>query len=187
MADLYITKNQLTNAAVADEADNAVVWDLLAESVSRMFDRECEVTDGYFAPAGPTVSPLTYRTDGTKFLRVSPYIVGTITSLTVDGVEYFGSSDTTYAYREKDGYIVFDYAPVLMLDVVVTARYGFGSVAADIQQACLEQANLLERKKDPAFAEISGVASVITMGFSPTFVDVAKRYREIYSSRMYFA
>jgi hypothetical protein len=190
MPNLYITAAQLTNAGVAPEADTSEIFDLLAGAVSRMFDRECEVPDGFFSAAAASgVTLKSYIANGTKFLRLFPYIAGSITIIDVDGDDIFEAAAADREYRETaDGYLVFDTIPCIDTPIDVTARYGFASLAADIQQACLEQALAMWRKKDLSFAEMSGVSSAaITAEFSPTFSAVANRYRGLYSQNSYFA
>lgn len=190
MPNLYITAEQLKNVGIASESDSDEVFDLLCASVSRMFDRECEVSDGFFnaAPASG-VTLKSYIANGTKFLRLSPYIPGTITIIDVDGDDRFEAAPADREYRETaDGYLIFDTVPCIDTPIDVTARYGFAAIAADIQQACLEQALAMWRKKDLSFAEMSGVsAAAINAEFSPTFSAVVNRYRGLYSQNSYFA
>jgi hypothetical protein len=188
MPDLYITVDVLKNAAIADEADNTIVWELLAESVSRLFDRECEVSDGFFSKAGEEVSLRSYRGNNTQYLKLFPYISDSITIISVDGDDYYDVLVSQRRYRERDGYLIFNYPVSETAFIDVTAIYGFSDIAADIKQACIEQALQLWRKKDLAFTDLSGVsAAAINAEFSPTFTAVTKRYREIYSSNTFFS
>lgn len=189
MPNLYITDDQLRTAGVAPEADDEDVFDLLAEAVSRMFDREAEVPDGFFNVADAEVSLKSYIANGTKFLRLFPYIAGSITIIDVDGDDIFEAVAADREYRETvDSYLILNDVPCIDTPIDVTARYGFAALAADIQQACIEQALAMWRKKDLSFAEMSGVSSaVITAEFTPTFSAVANRYRGLYSQNSYFA
>lgn len=188
MQNLYITPEQLKNAAVANAADNDDVWELLAESVSRLFDRECEVSDGFFNAAGVELATRTYLGNGTNFVKVFPYVGDSITTVTVDGTDYFEVLATDRQYREQDGYLVFDFPITFNTPIDVKAIYGFSAIPAVITAACLEQALAMWRKKDLSFAEISGVsAAAVNAELSPSFIAITKRYRELYSSNSYFA
>lgn len=187
-ANLYITVDVLKNAAVDNEADNNSVWELLAESVSRLFDRECEVSDGFFSKAGTEPALRSYRGNNTQYLRLFPYIADSITIIDIDGDSYYDVLVSNRRYRERDGYLIFNYPVPETAFIDVTAIYGFSDIAADIKQACVEQALQLWRKKDLAFADLSGVsAAAINAEFSPTFAAVTKRYRELYSSNTFFS
>jgi hypothetical protein len=189
MPNLYVTTEQLTASGIATEADADAVFDLLAEAVSRIFDRECEVPDGFFnAAAASGVTLKSYVANGTKYLQLFPYIPASITIIDVDGEDRFEAVTADREYREKDGYLIFDNEPCSGVAIDVTARYGFTAIPADIQQACIEQALAMWRRKDLTFAEISGVsAAAVNAEFSPTFIAVTNRYRGIYSQNSLFA
>jgi hypothetical protein len=108
MAGVYVTDEVLKIFAVGQEADTTVVWELLAEGVSRLFDRECNVADGFFLEAGNSVSLKSYRADGTRYLELLPYIPNSITIIDVDGTDYFETVVADRLYHEKDGFLVFD-------------------------------------------------------------------------------
>lgn len=190
-ATLYTTGAVLKTYTPGDDASSPDdIWNSLAESVSRIFDRECEVPDGFFgvAPGAGSETVKNLRTNGTEFLNIGPYIPSSITAFTVDGVNRL--NDTTYF--ERDGFIVFDTGsqdniPETNLTAVVTARFGFSAIPVDIVQACIEQALFMWRRKDLSFTDLSGVSSAaIIASFSPTFLAVAKRYRGLYGQNSYF-
>jgi hypothetical protein len=189
MPDLYIKTELLKNAAVANEADNDDVFDVLVEAVSRMFDRECEVPDGFFNAAPDSgVTLKSYIANGTKYLQLSPYIPGTITIIDVDGDDRYEAVTSDREYQEKEGFLIFDSEICSGIPIDVTARYGFAAIPADVQQACIEQALMMWRRKDLTFADISGVATAAVVAeFSPTFIAVTTRYRGIYSQNSLFA
>lgn len=188
MPDLYITEANLKASAIANEADSDDIYELLAESVSRLFDRECETVDGFFSVAAEEVFLRSYRANGTQYLKLFPYISGSVTIIDIDGTDYFEAVASDQQYQEQDGYLVFDFGITKDTLINVTARHGFAAIPADIQQACIEQALFMWRKKDLAFADLSGVSSAaVNAEFSPTFSAVTKRYREIYSPNTYFS
>lgn len=188
MPNLYVTDEQLKIFAVANEADVTDVWELLAEAVSRMFDRECEVSDGFFNATSGTVSLRSYRANGTRYLQLFPYVASSITIIDVDGTDYFEAVAADREYREKNGYLIFDADIENDTPIDVTAVYGFSAIPVDVQLACIEQALAMWRRKDLAFADISGVApGVVNAEFSPSFLATTKRYRETYSDNNFFA
>lgn len=184
----YITTAQFKASAVADEADADSVYDLLVEGVSRLFDRECEVADSFFAAASGTESDRTYRANGTRYLKLFPYVADSITEIDVDGTDYYEAAIADRLYQEKEGYLIFDSEIAQDTLITINADWGFAAIPADIQVACLEQALFQWRKKDLSFADISGVpTAAVVAEFSPSFVATTKRYREQYSGRNYFA
>lgn len=184
----YVTKETLQNAGIAPESDNDVVWTLLAEGVSRLFDRECEVGDGFFIPASGTASDRTYRSNGTRYLKLFPYVANSITEIDVDGTDYYEALIADRLYQEKDGYLIFDSEITKDTLVTINADWGFSAIPADIQLACIEQALFQWRRKDLSFADISGVpTAAVVAEFSPSFIATTKRYREIYSENSMFA
>lgn len=188
MAD-YITKQQLQTATPGDDASSTDdQWTLIAGAVSRLFDRECEVEDGFFA-VEPAIATKTYRADGTRYLKLDPYVADSIDSISIAGTEFYQADQIDRKYVEKGGYIVFGFDVAAGTLIDVHANFGFGStVPSDIQQACIEMGLAMWRRKDMSFADLSGVSgSVAAAEFTPTFVAVTKRYREIYSNRSYFA
>jgi len=186
--NLYVTKETLRNFAVADEADNTDVWELLSEAVSRLFDRECNVTDGFFSPAAASGTVRKYRANGTRYVEVDPYIADSITVIDVDGTDYFEAVEADRDYREKEHFLLFDGEIADETPLSITARWGFGAVPLDVQLACIEMGLMLWRRKDAAFAELANVsAAVANAEFSPTFLATTRRYRELYSKNNYFA
>lgn len=188
MPNLYVTEQQLKSFGIAPESDTPDVWQLIAEGVSRLFDRECEVADGFFSAAGVSVSLKSYLANGTRYLRLLPYTAGSITIIDVDGTDYYEAVAADRLYKEKDGYLIFDSEITNETPVNITAIYGFVAIPVDIQLACIEQSLLQWRRKDMSFADISGVPAAAALAeFSPSFLAATKRYRELYSPNNYFA
>lgn len=193
MLNLYIDVKTLKSFAVADEAGATNVWNLLAESVSRLFDGECEVPDGFFMPAGATVTTKKYPySAGSMYLHIFPYIPDSITSFIIGTTQYYDAVPANRQYQERDDYLVLtnqalknlnvSIAEKFNVEMTVAAKYGFVSIPVDIQSACIEQALLMWRRKDLSFADISGAAAgAVNAPFSPTFLSTTKRYRDLYS------
>lgn len=184
----YITDEDIKKFVVAPEGDEPETWEFFAEAVSRLFDRECEVDDDFFVVAANVASTRTFRTSGTEYLKIGPYLANSITSIIVDGKQYYEAAEADRVYIEKDNYLVFDSAISRGLLTTVTAKWGFAAIPFEIKQACVEQALLMYRRKDASFSEMSGVsAAVANAEFSPSFLSVTRRYREAYSKNNYFA
>lgn len=183
----YIDKTILKEFA-ADDTDSSQqkVWDMLPEGVSRLFDRACEVPDGFFNKAGDADTVKTFRSNGTEYLALPPYLSETISAISVDTEDLVLGDDTVYF--EKDGWLLFASAPAKNVVIQVIAIWGFAAVPADIVQACIEQALFMWRRKDMAFAELSGVpTAAVVAEYSPTFKAVSDKYRGLYSENSYFA
>lgn len=180
----YVTADTLKTVATADDESPTSVWESLAQSVSRLFDRECQVTDGFFLAASDTPTAKTFRGDGTNYLAILPH-QDDITAVSVDDVALTLPSTDFY---EHDGYLIFTYDIEKTSTVDITAKWGFESVAKDIEYACIEQALFMWRRKDLTFTALAGVSTAaVAAEFSPTFKAIAARYRAIYGQFSYFA
>lgn len=188
---IYVEPIILKEFAVGVEADDSPVWDLLAESASRMFDRACNTEDDFFGKAAAAVSTKTFEATGTRYVKMPPYLPGTITQVKIGDL----IQTPLTAYLERDGYLVFNYpvgyrgsvwtylSAATRPPVAVTARFGFVAVPADVRMAVIEQALLMWRRKDLAFTDLSGVStSVAQSPYSPTFQIASDKYRGIYAA-----
>lgn len=133
--------------------------------------------------------------DGTQFLRLPPYIPG---SIVVDGV-VMPSGYTVPDYAEKDGFLLVKgttdgvllspgYYPDGWGDyfisggwgsgvpITVTAKWGYDGVPADIKQVVIELAIKLWRLLDPAVAQTSDIP-VAPVEPSPLSQAIIDRYR----------
>lgn len=184
---IYATAADLRCAAEQSEASGTDAWENLALGVSRLFDRECEVAAEFFGKAAANPSARSFFGTGTEYVRVSPYIAGSLAAITIDGTAVTVPA-ADKEFLESDDYLVFTYNVVKNAVVSVSARWGFPEVPADIRQACIEQALFQWRRKDLAFAELAGVpTAAVTASFSPTFQAAIDRYRGLYSRNNYFA
>lgn len=176
----YIEAKLLETYAEAPEGTPTNIWQQLADAASLQFDREADVSQNFFAPAGNQPSTKYFRSDGTQHIRLLPFIGGSITAITVDSVALSLPSED---YFESDFFLVFDYEIEKNKIIAVTAKWGFTDTPPDIKQAVIEQALFLWRKKDLAFADLANVASAVANAeTSQTFAGVAQKYREIYGS-----
>ncbi len=170
----------------------------LLTAASRLFDKQCEVRDDFFAFSEDS-NIRTFIGDGTAYLKIDPFIALDIDPVSVDG-----------AYDVPD-YTVID-GMLVVLDktrpqsslaasypqrfagwrdgypVTVSAVWGFAEVPADVKVACCHLAIHLWRTADPAFATISNAEGAASR--EVTIPDVAQRiinsYREKYSRRALF-
>jgi len=184
---LYATAADLKAAAQETESSGNDAWETLAEGISRLFDRECEVEEGFFKAADAAPSIKTFLGEGHEYLRIIPYIPGSLAAITVDGSPVTVPT-LTDEYAERENFLIFSYAIAKNAPVTVSARWGFAQIAADIKLACIEQGLFQWRRKDLAFADLSGVpTAAVTAMFSPTFEASTQRYRGLYSTNLYFS
>lgn len=198
MAD-YVDSEEVANFGheFPGMMEGDAVTSLLTAS-SRLFDKQCEVRDDFFAEAGgANASARTFIGDGTSYLKVDAF-VGDVDDVTIEDYDVpdytvidgmlvvldktrpQSSLAASYPQRFagwRDGY-----------PVTVSAVWGFAEVPADVKVACCHLAIHLWRTADPAFATISNAEGAASREI--TIPDVAQRiinsYREKYSRRALF-
>jgi hypothetical protein len=177
----YITTLKLMDNAVAHEASEEAVWQEYAEGASRLFDKLCDVEDNFFAKTTDTQSAKTFYGNGVDMMQLPPFVVGTVTSITIDGTAFavtdWRVSPNGFLIRLDDG--EFDETEA----IVVTAKWGFAEIPADVRLVVQELANYLWRVKDPLFTKMSGVE--IPEELSPTVKAAIKKYRDKFSTSAY--
>lgn len=179
----YCTKDEVRQSAqsmtasAVPPADDAFV-ETLIERASRLFDNEVGVTDSYFEEAGVSASNLTVYGNGGNFLRLPPYVAGSLASLTYpDGYE-------ALPYVERDGYLMrTDSNGVLLSEVnspwysgtpiILSARWGFAATPADVKQEIIEWVINIWRETDPAGLKLVNLDGV------PLREDIPPRVREV--------
>lgn len=171
----YVEPKIIKEFAEGPEADDSPVWDILAGAASRVFDQAAEVAENFFAPAEEEVSEKIFYANGTKYLKLSPFVADSITQV-------LDEDDTEIEdYRIEDIFLVFDADQLQDKVLKVTANWGFDTVPDDIKMAVVEQALFMWRRKDLSFAEMSGVnANSINAPLSPTCEFVANKYKQKY-------
>lgn len=194
-SDQYVTAAELKASVEESDASGTDAWEALASAVSRLFDRECEVPDGFFLPAAEDPSERAFRGKGTEYVQLDPYIAESIDTIDVDDTAITIDGDD---YYEQDGYLIFGQPPAnpgmpgssaiaVSSIVTVSARWGFAAVPSEVKQACIEQALFMWRKKDLAFTQLSGVSTAAVMArVSTTFALTAERYKSIYGKNSCF-
>lgn len=151
---------QMTEASIGDEPVAALIV-----RASRMFDLLTGVEPGYFEARGDGVA--TARTiygDGTNYLKLPPYVPGTLSTTisTPDGY-------TTPEFITQNGYLVRAETGVVVrhpstvvgwhagVPITVTAKWGYESTPEDVKAAVIELVINLWRETDPAFVKIVNI------------------------------
>lgn len=161
--------------------------DALIEQASRMFDLECGVPERYFNPVEIPIA--TYRTfygDGTNYLKLPPYVPGTLNSTITLPDGY-----TAPTFTERDGYLIFNNNGVLPpflsycspgwhagVSVIVSAVWGYSEIPADVKMAVIELVINLHRETDPATVKLINLeGQSLREKIPPRVWEIAKRYR----------
>ena len=164
--------------------------DALIEQASRFFDLECNVEPGYFEPAGDTATAKTIYGNGTNYLRLPPYVPGSLnTSITLP------EGYTVPSFIEQNGFLVLTTSSGVLppfqhfhncswsgwysgVAVTVSARWGFVATPADVKMAVIELVINLERETDPAGLRLKDLeGQPLREKIPPRVLEVAKRYR----------
>lgn len=180
--DVRVIATQMSETSISD-----YVLESLIVRASRMFDLVCGVEPGYFeARAAGDASPLVIYGDGTNFLKLPPYVSGTLsTTITLpDGY-------TVPTFVQKNGYLILTTNGTLGVAdwsagggwytgvaVTVTAKWGFEATPEDVKQMIIEWVINLWRETDPAFLKLVNIEGQPLRETMPPRVNlVAKRYR----------
>jgi len=133
-----------------DVADKGQI-EALITAASRQIDRLCAVADGYFDKAADAASNKTFYGSGTEWLRLPPY-VGSIVAANVNYSDT-ALTEPPFTVRGETGqYLVTDKGYCWAHDeaIVVSAKWGFSAIPAEIVQACVELVITNWRTSDPA-------------------------------------
>lgn len=175
---------QATASAIPDEE----VESLLLKA-SRLFDLICGVDEGYFEAAGQAATNRTFYGDGTHYLKIDPYVSGSLnTTITLpDGY-------TAPEFVERQGYLVISNSGTLSsrlapfpcsggwfagVPVTISARWGLAAIPEPVKQVVIKWAAELWRITDPANQKLLAIeGQPISPQRIPPFAEqVAKRYR----------
>lgn len=124
--------------------------------------------------------------DGRQFLKLPPYIPGSLNATLTYPSEY-----TALDFIERDGYLVQTStdgvtAPFLYhgsgwyggVPIVVSAIWGYESTPEDVKMAVIEMVINLWRETDPAFLKLVNIDNQpLREKLPPRVAEVAKRYR----------
>ena len=145
----------------------------------------CEVNENFFAKAENDVSEKTLSGAGTSLLRLPPYIAGTLEAVETEGVEF----EINYFRESGKPPVQFLYAPSNIYfaeneQYVLTAKWGFAEIPADIQQATVAMAIKMFRETDAATVKMSDTENQTTQNVPPFVRDICEQYRKM---NLYFA
>lgn len=163
----------------------------LIEQASRMFDTVCGVESGFFGgPAFPFATDKTIYGDASSYLRLPPYISGSLnTTITVP------TGYTAPTFIEKDGFLVLTdsngltpqgfwrYPPFAAgwfegVPVTVSAIWGYEATPADVKMAVIELVINLQRETDPATLRLTDLErQPLREKIPPRVAEIARRYR----------
>ena len=165
--------------------------DALIEQASRYFDLCCGVAPEYFEPADTpgVASDQTIYGQGTSYLKLPPYVPGSLATLTVP------TNYTAPTYIEKDGYLIitdssgltpfgqYRYPPYTVgwwegVAITVSAVWGFEETPADVKLAVIELIINLWRETDPASLNLTDLErQPLREKIPPRVAEIARRYR----------
>lgn len=162
----------------------------LIEQASRMFDLECCVPEGYFNPSPiPIATEQTVYGDGTNYLRLPPYVPGSLnTTITLP------EGYTVPTFTELNGYLVLNSGGVLPpfaqfhnvlwhgwnsgVAVTVSAIWGYRETPPDVKLAVIELVINLARETDPANVRLVNLeGQPLRERVPPRVIEIAKKYR----------
>lgn len=163
--------------------------DALIEQACRYFDLVCGVAPEYFEAAGASASNLTVYGEGSNYLRLPPYVEGTLnTALTLP------EGYTVPTFIERDGYLILSSDGVLSVriapfpsvyggwytgvPITISAKWGYESTPEDVKMAVIELVLNLWRETDPASVKLVGLeGQPLRERMPPRVWEVARRYR----------
>jgi hypothetical protein len=126
--------------------------------------------------------------DGTNYLRLPPYVPGTLNA-TITLPDGYTAPD----FVERDGYLVRTSTTGVLppvppyhpfgwyqgVAVTVSAKWGYSETPADVQQAVLELAINLWRETDPANLKLTNLDNQpLRESLPPRVMQVVKGYRQ---------
>lgn len=162
----------------------------LIEQASRVLDLECGVPERFFNPVEiPIATSKTIYGDGTNYLRLPPFVPGSL-STTITMPEGY----TAPTFTELNGYLVLNSSGVLPpfsqfhncswrgwqsgVSVTVSAIWGFRETPADVKMAVIELVINLHRETDPATVKLTNLeGQPLREKIPPRVLEVAKKYR----------
>lgn len=160
----------------------------LIEQASRMFDLECGLPERYFNPVEiPVATARTFYGDGTNYLRLPPYVAGSLdTSITLP------EGHTSPTFTEVNGFLAINSGGVLPpfsrfnnwygwqagVAVTVSAIWGYRETPADVKMAVIELVINLWRETDPATVKLINLeGQPLREKIPPRVLEIARRYR----------
>lgn len=174
---------QATSQAIPDTE-----LDALIERASRIFDQLSGVEPEYFEPAGVSATARTFYGDGTYFLKLDPYVAGSLNATITVPSQY-----TAPDFIERDGYLQItssDGIPLsrsyfgsvegwwMNVPITVTARWGYDATPEDVKYAVIELSINLWRETDPANVKLVSLeGQPLREKYPPRVKLIADKYR----------
>lgn len=166
--------------------------DALIEQASRYLDLFCGVAPGYFEAAADdaTASARTFRGGGSSFLKLDPYVPGSLNTTLMVPTGY-----TAPTFIEKDGYLIITdangftpsgqwrYPPFTTgwwegAAITVSAIWGFDETPEVVSMAVIELVINLVRETDPATLKLTDLeGQPLREKMPPRVMEIARRYR----------
>lgn len=190
LAQVRAAGSQITVNSTPSISD-AHLTDLI-ERASRFFDLVCGVEPEHFEPAGATATERTFYGDGTHYLKLDPYVAGTL-----DATISLPEAYTVPDFVERGGFLIItDSNGVLPpfryfynccytgwysgVAITVTAKWGYEDTPADVQLAVIELTINLLRETDPASLKLISIDNQpLRETLPPRVREIARRYRVI--------
>lgn len=174
---------QATSQAIPDTE-----LDALIERASRIFDQLSGVEPEYFEPAGVSATARTFYGDGTYFLKLDPYVAGSLNATITVPSQY-----TAPDFIERNGYLQItssDGIPLsrsyygsvegwwMNVPITVTARWGYDATPEDVKYAVIELSINLWRETDPANIKLVNLeGQPLREKYPPRVKLIADKYR----------
>lgn len=173
----------ITSTAQPTAWTDAVLGKVI-ERASRLFDQECGVEPEYFEAASANATARTLYGDGTNFLKLPPYVSGSL-----DTTLIFPSGYDALEFAERGGYLVRTEGGLLNsgprggwyenVPITVSARWGYAAIPAQVKHAIIKLVIHICRTVDPTQLKL------LVLEGQPLFlermpkdvVDTAKKYR----------
>jgi len=183
---MYVENEDVRDAAEGMAVDELGEHELeqIILRASRMFDLACGVEPEYFEANDADATERTFYGDGSNFLRLDPYVPGSLNT-TITFPE--GYSDLSFV--ERDGYLVRTENSFLVsrhvyggwyvnAPITVSAQWGLEATPDDVKQAVIELTINLWREIDPAHLKLVGVDNQpLRETLPPRVSAIAKKYR----------
>jgi hypothetical protein len=187
VAEVREVATQITATAAPTAWTDDVVTKVI-ERASRIFDLVCDVEPEHFEAAGASATSRTFYGDGTNFLRLDPYVEGSL-SATIT----LPSGYTSPSFVEREGLLILvdslgvRYPSTLSwygtgwyenVPVTVSARWGFAATPADVKHAVIELVINLIKEVDPASIKMMNLDGIVLREKLPPRVEmIASKYR----------
>ena len=181
----------ITAQATTSALPDAEVEKLIARA-DRFFDLECGVVPGYFEAAGTTASDRVYYGTGTRYLRVSPYVPGSLNPTITVPIGYLvpnfvelGDPPEQHLVTTLSNGVFTNLSPRIPycgwqqgVPFTISAKWGFEATPEDVKLASIELSVNLWRELDPANVKLVSLeGQPLREKIPPRVNEIARRYR----------